>query len=214
MKRVFGLVEIVFDIFYFISATIIGLILIFVSEEYSFKFLSGIMALILVFGDFFHLIPRIKVIIKGNEERYRKSLGRGKQITSITMTLFYLILWHIGIIVFQPTKVIFFTSVLYILAFVRIYLCFLKRNKWEERRPPVRPAILRNIPFLLQGLMVSALFFSFRNNTQELKYIWLAVLLSFAFYIPVVLFVNKNPKIGMLMIPKTLTYLWLMIMFM
>lgn len=107
MKRVFGLVEIVFDIFYFISATIIGLILILGSEDYSFKFLSGIMALILVFGDFFHLIPRIKVIIKGNEERYRKSLGRGKQITSITMTIFYLILWHIGIIVFQPTKIFF-----------------------------------------------------------------------------------------------------------
>jgi hypothetical protein len=38
---------------------------------------------------------------------------------------------------------------------------------------------------------------------------WLAVALSFAFYIPVVLFADAVPAIGMLMIPKTCAYLWI-----
>ena len=37
---------------------------------------------------------------------------------------------------------------------------------------------------------------------------WLAIVLSFGFYIPVVLFADAIPLIGMLMIPKTLAYVW------
>jgi hypothetical protein len=37
---------------------------------------------------------------------------------------------------------------------------------------------------------------------------WLTIVLSFAFYIPVVLWGDVHPLIGMLMIPKTLAYVW------
>ena len=37
---------------------------------------------------------------------------------------------------------------------------------------------------------------------------WLAITLSFLFYIPVVLWADTLPMIGMLMIPKTLAYVW------
>ena len=37
---------------------------------------------------------------------------------------------------------------------------------------------------------------------------WLTIVLSFAFYIPVVLFADSFPMIGMLMIPKTCAYVW------
>ena len=37
---------------------------------------------------------------------------------------------------------------------------------------------------------------------------WLTIVLSFAFYIPVVLFADTIPLIGMLMIPKTCAYVW------
>ena len=38
---------------------------------------------------------------------------------------------------------------------------------------------------------------------------WLAVTLSFLFYVPVVLWSGVWPAIGMLMIPKTLAYVWI-----
>lgn len=34
------------------------------------------------------------------------------------------------------------------------------------------------------------------------------IVLSFAFYIPVVLFADTIPMVGMLMIPKTCAYVW------
>lgn len=37
---------------------------------------------------------------------------------------------------------------------------------------------------------------------------WLTIVISFGFYIPVVLFADMVPMIGMLMIPKTLAYVW------
>ena len=40
----------------------------------------------------------------------------------------------------------------------------------------------------------------------------LAVILSFGFYIPVVLFASAIPLVGMLMIPKTLAYVWVVLM--
>lgn len=37
---------------------------------------------------------------------------------------------------------------------------------------------------------------------------WLTIVLSFGFYIPVVLWADAVPLIGMLMIPKTCAYVW------
>lgn len=212
MKRVFGTVEAVFDITYMLLALTLGLILIFSASGREERILSGIMALVLVIGDSFHLIPRIKLIRTGKEQELRKKLGRGKQITSITMTIFYLILWHIGLIVFSPSNIQLVTYAVYILAIIRIVICLLPQNKWEERFPPLSWGIWRNIPFFLQGIVVSGLFFIYRNLNLSLNLMWLAIILSFAFYLPVVIWSNKNPKVGMLMLPKTCTYLWMLFM--
>ena len=37
---------------------------------------------------------------------------------------------------------------------------------------------------------------------------WLTIVLSFAFYIPVVLWADTVPAIGFLMMPKTCAYVW------
>ena len=41
---------------------------------------------------------------------------------------------------------------------------------------------------------------------------WLAIALSFLFYIPVVLWADAMPMMGMLMIPKTCAYAWIVVM--
>lgn len=100
MKRVFGKVEAVFDLFYLAAGLAIGLWLLRSAGESMARLLAGIMALVLAGGDAFHLIPRVRVILSGREEALRGALGRGKQITSITMTVFYLLLWQIGLLLF------------------------------------------------------------------------------------------------------------------
>ena len=46
------------------------------------------------------------------------------------------------------------------------------------------------------------------NNDSSFRWMWLTIVLSFAFYIPVVLLADVIPMIGMLMIPKTCAYVW------
>ncbi len=51
-----------------------------------------------------------------------------------------------------------------------------------------------------------------KANDKVFHFIPLAVALSFGFYLPVVLFSGVLPIVGMLMIPKTLAYVWIVLM--
>lgn len=212
MKRVFGVFEAVFDVLYLIFALLLSLILLLTGTGSSVRILAGIMALVLVGGDSFHLIPRIKVIFTQQEERFRIALGRGKQITSITMTVFYVFLWHVGIFLYSLEGNNFWTYLVYVLAIVRVLLCLFPQNKWIDRYPPVKWGIWRNVPFFLMGMLVAVFFFYHRHVEIGFQWMWLGIFLSFAFYLPVVLWSNKNPKIGMLMLPKTCMYIWILAM--
>lgn len=212
MKRVFGMAEAIFDFLYLTIALILGLTLLFSEPGNTARMLAGAMALVLVGGDAFHLVPRIMVIKTRQEERYRNLLGRGKQIASITMTLFYVLLWQIGLQAFIPMDIYLWSYIVYILSGVRIFLCLLPQNKWTQRYHPINWGVWRNIPFFLQGMIVAGLFFNFRNTIEGLSMMWFAIVLSFAFYLPVVIWANKNPKVGMLMLPKTCTYIWMLVM--
>ena len=68
--------------------------------------------------------------------------------------------------------------------------------------------ILRNIPFALIGIGIIVICFLIakKNNDKSYSVMALMVILSFGFYIPVVLFADTLPIIGILMIPKTLAY--------
>ena len=57
------------------------------------------------------------------------------------------------------------------------------------------------------GIIIVILFIR-QMDDKPLKWMWLAITLSFAFYIPVVLFADKYTIIGMLMLPKTIMYMW------
>jgi len=212
MKRVFGLFEALFDIVYLSIALILGIILISTSASNSLRMLAGIMALVLALGDSFHLLPRIGVIFTGREEELRGALGRGKQITSVTMTIFYLFMWEIGKLKSSSGIGEIWTYIVYILAIIRIFICLLSQNRWKDQYSPVRWGILRNIPFFMLGEIVAVLFFIYKNEMAGLRWMWLAIGLSFSFYLPVVLWSNRNSKIGMLMLPKTCAYLWMLAM--
>ena len=56
---------------------------------------SGLMAVLLGTGDSFHLVPRVYALWTDGLEANAAALGTGKFITSITMTVFYLILYYI-----------------------------------------------------------------------------------------------------------------------
>lgn len=60
------------------------------------------------------------------------------------------------------------------------------------------------------GLLIIVLFYrsAKEHDDAAFRWMWMTIVLSFGFYIPVVLWANTVPMIGMLMIPKTCAYVW------
>lgn len=205
-----AIVETLFDAAYLITVITIGIIMIAKSEKNSQYRLFGIMAIVLGSGDAFHLIPRAYALCTTGLENFTAALGTGKFITSITMTVFYVILYYVWRIRYKVKGQNGVTAAVYILSALRIILCLFPQNEWLSAEAPISWGIYRNIPFALLGLLIIVLFYKSakENNDKSFKWMWLTIVLSFGFYIPVVLWADAIPMIGMLMIPKTCAYVW------
>lgn len=205
-----AIVETVFDAVYLITVITLGIIMIRKNNGRRQYWLFGIMAVVLGLGDSFHLVPRALALCTTGLENYTIALGIGKLITSITMTIFYILLYYVWRNRYRITGKNGLTAVVYLLSALRILLCLFPQNGWLRANPPLTWGIYRNIPFSLFGLLIIILFYqeAKKQNDTAFRYMWLTIVLSFGFYIPVVLWAEVIPMIGMLMIPKTCAYVW------
>lgn len=205
-----AIVETLFDAAYLITVITIGIIMIAKSGKNSQYRLFGIMAIVLGSGGAFHLVPRAYALCTTGLENFTAALGTGKFITSITMTVFYVILYYVWRIRYKIKGQNNVTAAVYILSVLRIILCLFPQNEWLSAEAPISWGIYRNIPFALLGLLIIVLFYKSakESNDKPFKWMWLTIVLSFGFYIPVVLWADAIPMIGMLMIPKTCAYVW------
>ena len=205
-----AIVETLFDAVYLISVITIGILMIRKSKGNRQFTMFGIMAVLLGSGDAFHLVPRAFALCTTGLENFTVQLGLGKWITSVTMTIFYVILYYIWRERYQIKGHNATTAAIYVLAGLRIVLCMMPQNEWLSAETPLSWGIYRNIPFALMGLLIIVLFYKSakERNDQSFRWMWLTIVLSFVFYIPVVLWADVVPTIGMLMIPKTCAYVW------
>ena len=176
-----AMVETLFDAVYLISVITIGVLMICGSKGNAQFKLFGLMAVVL-----------------------------GKWITSVTMTVFYVLLYYVWRQRYQIKDKTELTAAVYGLAAARIILCMMPQNQWMSAASPLSWGIYRNIPFALLGLLIIVLFYrsTKEHNDSSFRWMWLTIVLSFGFYIPVVLWADTFPMIGMLMIPKTCAYVW------
>ncbi len=86
--------ETIFDALYLGFAITAGLIMLIKGNQPLVK-KFGLMAVLLGAGDSFHLVPRSYALWTAGLEANAAALGIGKLITSVTMTIFYLILFYI-----------------------------------------------------------------------------------------------------------------------
>ncbi len=209
-----ALAETIFDVLYLSFAVAIGLFLFNKGEKGSLVRKFGLMAIILGAGDAFHLVPRAIALWTTGLAANAAALGIGKLITSITMTVFYVILYYIWRERYHKSGLVALDVSMWALAAARVVLCALPQNDWLSANPPLLFGILRNIPFAIMGILLIVLFAREAKRASDgvFRWMWLAITLSFAFYLPVVLFADQIPMIGMLMIPKTLAYVWIVVM--
>ena len=130
------------------------------------------------------------------------------------MTIFYLILYYVWRDRYQIKGRKSLTVAMWTLSALRIALCMLPQNQWLTYRQPLFFGVLRNIPFAIMGVIIIVIFAQEAKKADDavLRFMPLAVGLSFGFYLPVVLFSGILPIIGMLMIPKTMAYVWIVLM--
>lgn len=202
--------ETLFDAIYLVLVISVGIKMIRESRGSSQYRLFGIMAVTLGCGDAFHLIPRAYALCTSGLENYVTALGIGKFITSVTMTVFYILLYYVWRNRYHVEGKNGLTAAVYLMAGLRIALCLFPQNRWTSADAPLSWGIYRNIPFAALGLLVILLFYrSAREHKDgEFRWMWLTIVLSFGFYIPVVLWADVFPAVGMLMIPKTCAYVW------
>jgi hypothetical protein len=134
-------------------------------------------------------------------------VGAGAFSTALTVTVFYMLFVFIWSDRFErPLGAIGWFLLL--VGAARVILMFFPQNEWNRVVAPLPWGWIRNIPLVIQGLGVAFLFLRDASTAADRTFRWIAwlILLSFAFYAPVILFVAKTPSLGMLMIPKTLAY--------
>lgn len=202
--------ESTFDILYLLFA-VIGGVIILKKARNRYGRLMGFASLILGCGDAFHLIPRVLNYFIDTD--FNLALGIGKLITSVTMTVFYALIYYIWLEYYKKTAKKSLTATVWLLVAFRIILCAFPQNGWIENNNDLTWGIIRNVPFIILGILVCALYCKTRNESQRLKPVWVYILLSFAFYIPVTVGAWAVPLLGMLMLPKTVCYILMIVTF-
>lgn len=205
-----AIIETLFDVCYLVSVITIGIRMVKSSKNNRQFQLFGWMAIVLGAGDSFHLIPRMIALCTTGLENFTVPLGLGKWITSVTMTLFYVLLYYVWRERYEIKGQKNLTIAVYLFVAIRIALCMMPQNNWLSADAPLSWGIYRNIPFAIIGLITIVLFYNSakKKNDTSFKWMWMTIVLSFGFYIPVVLWADTIPMIGMLMIPKTCAYVW------
>ena len=202
--------ESTFDVLYLIFAIVSGCVILAKAKDRTGR-LMGTAALVLGCGDAFHLVPR--VLNYFIDADFTSALGVGKLVTSVTMTAFYVLLYYVLLGYLKGSEKKGVTAAVWALSAVRVALCAFPQNGWMSNSSDLTWGIIRNVPFVALGAVICVLYFLRRKDIGRLKPVWIYILLSFAFYIPVTVGAGAVPVLGALMLPKTVCYILLILTF-
>ncbi len=208
------IMESIFDAVYLLFDLIAAIIFFACSKGNILFILYGILTLTLCGGDAFHLVPRIIRAVRGSNDKVKRQLGIGLQVSSVTMTVFYIILMYIWKYTFPELTIpAAIEAMIWISAIIRIVICMLPQNNWCSDEGNRKLSIIRNTVFAVTGIGVIILYLiSGNTNGYHMTRMVAAIIISFGCYLPVTLFSKTKPKIGLLMIPKTCAYMWIIAM--
>ena len=139
------MMEAIFDAAY-LTFDLVAAILFFIYAKGNTLFvLYGILTLTLCGGDAFHLVPRIIRAVRGTSDKIKRQLGIGLQVSSITMTVFYIILMYIWKFTFPEfTLPVTIEAIVWISAVVRNLICLFPPKKWGTKEKKKKILVIHN----------------------------------------------------------------------
>jgi len=167
---------------------------------------------LLAVGDTGHVGFRLIAYLRGGLEANQSLLGAGSFATAATVTVFYMLMAEILRKYTEKPKSNLFRLII-ILGIARLLFMVLPGNNWGGKVTPLTYSYIRNAFLTLMGIIVAIQYLKsgLVRNDSTLKIFGTLILISYGFYLPVILFVHAVPLLGMLMIPKTCAYVALAI---
>ena len=139
MPRPMRVAESVFDICYLLFDLVAAIVFLAQAHGRTVFLLYGALALVLGGGDAFHLVPRVQMHLRGVRPNTTARLGLGTQVASVTMTVFYVLLYFIWRRLFPTVGVpAAVPALIFATAVLRIALCLMPQNDWLSGRENLR----------------------------------------------------------------------------
>lgn len=163
--------------------------------------------LLLGFGDTFHVGFRSIAHILGDINYSMgdiKLIGIGAFATGITVSITYWFFMKAVHTEYPSQKLFNWMSVTVL---IRLLILFFPQNQWFSSAT-YGWTLLRNLPLVVIGILLLVAMFKTKDPFYK-KFAWY-IILSYLFYLPVILFVKFVPMVGMLMMPKTVMYLFML----
>jgi hypothetical protein len=162
---------------------------------------------LLALGDTGHVGFRVIAYANGGLAANPALVGIGAFSTAFTVTIFYMLMVDAWRVRFKKSLGIFGWFLL-AAGVVRLIVMLFPQNGWEQVTAPYTWSLLRNSFLVVQGLGVMVLILRDAIRAKDRAFTWIGIMiaLSYTFYAPVILWVQWQPILGMLMIPKTLAY--------
>ena len=174
------MMEAIFDAVYLIFDLVAAILFFIYAKGNTLFVLYGILTLTLCGGDAFHLVPRIIRAVRGTSDKIKRQLGIGLQVSSITMTVFYIILMYIWKLTFPEFTIpVAIEAIVWISAVVRIVICLFPQNNWCTDEGNMKLSIIRNTVFAVTGIGVIILYAisgnaSYdKNGCSDYYFVWL-----------------------------------------
>jgi hypothetical protein len=163
---------------------------------------------LLALGDTGHVGFRVIAYLLGGLEANPLLVGVGAFSTAFTVTIFYMLMVDIWRLRFRKSFG-FIGWFLLAAGALRLVILLFPQNAWGQVVAPYDWSLLRNSLLVIQGVGVTFLILRDAIRAHDRAFTWIGamIVLSFAFYAPVILWVQRVPLLGMLMIPKTCAYL-------
>ena len=206
-----GILEIIFDVAFLGVVFTLAYLLLKNKGDFTIHSLFSAMALVLGIGDSFYIITKMLIFFSGTPNRYTALLGMGKLLVSIAITIFFLLLYMIYKLQYSVNNQKLTEILFYLFGVVRIILCLMPQNQWAIANPPVMWNLYRNVPFFAIGIILIILFVKEINIKKDRDFIFMpiAILLSFLFYIPVIVWQDSSVLIRGFIMLTSLNYLWI-----
>jgi hypothetical protein len=205
-------IEIVFDLLYLITIwTLVVLMFHRRSNLLPADRKVGILFIwaffLLALGDTGHVGFRVVAYALGGLESNPLLVGAGALATATTVTFFYMLVAEIWRLRFAKPRGFIWWSLIAV-GVIRLAIMIPGANEWGSVDAPYNWSLARNIPLMIQGIGAALLLLIFGVQSKDKFPIKISAMIfvSYLCYIPVILFVQKVPIIGMLMIPKTIAY--------